>query len=131
MITRHPSITWRRWPQLALAGLFATSGTLHLVSPEFFLRMMPPVLPQPGALVFLSGLAELACAAGLVRGDRWAGPASAAVLVAIFPGNVQMALDAGDRSTAYRAAVYVRLPLQVPLIIWAISVARNAPRLRR
>ena len=121
MAPRSPSITRRRWPQLGLAALFATSGTLHLVTPALFLRMMPPMLPQPDALVFLSGIAELVCAGGLVRGDRWAGPASAAVLLAVFPGNIQMALDAAnDPSTDpwWMAALWLRLPLQVPLI-WA------------
>ena len=128
MTTRPSPISRRRWPQLGLAALFATSGTLHLVSPEFFLRMMPPVLPQPGALVFLSGVAELVCAAGLVRGDRWAGPASAALLVAIFPGNIQMALDATRDPTAdplWVAALWLRLPLQLPLIWVALRDRRT------
>jgi len=90
--------------------------------------MMPPVLPAPGALVVLSGLAELACAAGLVGGTRWAGPASAALLLAIFPGNIQMALDAAGDPAAeplWVAAVWLRLPLQVPLI-WVALRERRA-----
>ncbi len=122
------SLSRRRWPQLLLAGLFAASGTLHLVSPGLFLRMMPPVLPQPSALVFLSGLAELVCAGGLLSGARWAGPASAVLLVAILPGNLQMALDATADPTAERwwiAALWLRLPLQVPLVWVALRDRRS------
>ena len=85
---------------------------------------------SPRALVYLSGAAELACAAGLVvpRMRRLAGWATAALFVAVFPGNVQMALDAADRSELYRAATYARLPVQVPLVAWAVQVARFSRR---
>ncbi len=120
----------RRASPYLLSGLLATSGTLHFVVPRTFASIVPPRLPEPTALVYLSGVAELACAAGLVlpRTRRLAGWAAAALFVVVFPGNVQMALDAGDRSTLYRAAVYARLPLQLPLIGWAASVARQARR---
>jgi uncharacterized membrane protein len=52
--------------------------------------------------------------------------ATAALFVAVFPANVVMALDAADRSIAYRAAAYARLPVQVPLVLWAVWVARRA-----
>ncbi len=80
--------------------------------------------------MYASGVAELACAAGLAmpRTRRVAGWATALLFVAVFPGNIQMALDAGDRSAGYRALVYARLPLQVPLVVWAVSVARLSRR---
>ena len=79
----------------ALAALFATSGTLHFVQSRPFERIVPRRLPRRRALVHLSGALEVACAAGLVhpRTRRFAGWASAAVLVGVFPANVQMALD--------------------------------------
>ncbi|MEO7979720.1 MAG: hypothetical protein ABI807_02280, partial [Sporichthyaceae bacterium] len=83
-----------------LAGLLTTTGTLHFVVPRTFASIVPPQLPEPMVLVYLSGAAELACAAGLAvsRTRRVAGWATAALFVAVFPGNVQMALDASDRS---------------------------------
>ena len=115
-----------RWSPYLLAALLTTTGTLHFVVPRTFSAIVPPQLPEPLALVYLSGAAELACAAGLVvpRTRRLAGWATAALFVAVFPGNVQMALDASDRSALYRAATYVRLPVQVPLVAWAVQVAR-------
>ncbi len=127
---RRPRGRWRTASPYLLAGLLATSGTLHFVVPRTFASIVPPQLPAPTALVYLSGAAELACAAGLTvpRTRRLAGWATALLLVAVFPGNVQMALDAGDRSALYRAAAYARLPLQVPLVLWAVQVARVSRR---
>jgi uncharacterized membrane protein len=113
-----------------LAGLLTVTGTSHFVAPRVYARIIPPQLPSRYALVYSSGAAELACAAGLVvpRIRRVAGWTTALLFVAVFPGNVQMALDAGDRSAAYRAATYARLPVQVPLVLWAVSVARVSRR---
>ena len=119
-----PSIG-RRFRQIAplgVAALFATSGTLHLVRPEIFEPLVPRVLPARDTLVLVSGIAELVCAAALVGRARWAGPVSAALLLAIWPGNLQMALDAtaDPRSTTlWVALLWLRMPLQLPLI-WAV-----------
>lgn len=97
------------------------SGTLHLVRPDLYRGLMPDILPAHDALILASGLAELACAAGLALNTRWAAPASVALLVAILPGNVYFALaTAGDPGAPVWLVTvgWLRLPLQVPLI-WA------------
>jgi len=112
-----------------LAAMFATSGALHLARPQIFEPLVPRALPARRGLVYASGVAELACAAGLLhpRTRRAAGWASAGLLVGIFPGNVQMALTEGKRasrgtgSTMTRVASLVRLPLQIPLIRTALK----------
>ncbi len=121
---------WDRAAPYALSGLLATTGSLHFLAPRPFAAIIPPQLPEPTALVYLSGAAELACAAGLAvpRTRRLAGWATAALFVLVFPGNLQMALDASDRSPLYRAAAYARLPVQVPLVLWAVRVARVSRR---
>ena len=96
--------------------------------------IVPDALPAHRFLVQVSGVAELACAAGLVwrRTRKMAGFASAALLVAVFPANVTMAVDAwqswkdGGHSGWYVLGTLVRLPLQVPLIWWAWRVTRPA-----
>jgi uncharacterized membrane protein len=120
----------RRASPYLLAGLLTVTGTLHFVAPRVFASIIPPQLPYRSALVYASGAAELACAAGLAvpRTRRVAGWATALLFVAVFPANVQMALDAGERSAAYRSATYARLPAQVPLVLWAVSVARFSRR---
>jgi uncharacterized membrane protein len=112
----------------ALAALFATSGTLHFVVPGLFEQIVPRALARRRELVHASGAAELACAAALLhpRTRRVGGRASAWLLVAVFPANLQMALDARrSNSTAYRAGTLVRLPLQWPMIRTARRAARG------
>ncbi|HET6969009.1 MAG TPA: DoxX family protein [Ornithinibacter sp.] len=116
-----------------LAALLAVSGVTHLVRPEVYEGMVPHALGRRRELVYASGVAELLCAAGLLvpRTRRVAGWASAALLVAVFPANVQMTLDQGRRATstgepAARAtfvATLGRLPLQWPLIRSALRAA--------
>ncbi len=110
----------------ALAGVLAGAGVLHLVAPRPFASIVPPALGDPLPWVHASGVAELACAAGLVpRGARpYAGWATAALLLGVWPANWQMALAARDRSLPYRTLAWVRVPLQVPLVAWAVRVAR-------
>lgn len=126
--------TLRRASPYLLAGLLASAGVTHFVVPDFYERMIPAALPGPRALVYGSGVAELACA-GLVahpRTRRFGAWTSAALFVAVFPANVQMALDARDdpaaRIAGSTALSWARLPLQVPLVVWAVSVARRARR---
>ena len=122
----------RRASPFLLSGLLTLTGSLHFVFPKTYAQIIPPQLPAPEALVYLSGVAELACALGLAlpRTRRLAGWTTAALFVAVFPANVQMALDADGRSAAYQWVTYARLPLQVPLVVWAVSVARSRPPLR-
>ena len=118
---------------LVLAAAFATSGIVHLVRPQVFASIMPRAIPDEHHtnLIYASGLVELVCAAGLLRRTRWAGAASVATLVAVFPANVQMALDAGTGRNAgpsdNRAIAWGRLPLQL-LMVWAALQARPGRR---
>ena len=111
-----------------LAGLFAVLGILHFAKPKPFEQIVPRALPAKKELVYASGAAELACAAGLLhpRTRRAAGLASAALLVAVLPANVQMALDLNRKgSTTAKAIGFARLPLQLPLIRAALKAARE------
>ncbi|MBD5787273.1 hypothetical protein IF650_13930 [Cellulosimicrobium terreum] len=116
---------------IGLSVLLGGAGLIHLARPQVFEPLIPEALGSRRAWVLGSGIAELVCAAGvaLPATRRLGGAASAALFVGVFPGNVKMALDShpGARSWARRPAVaWGRLPLQVPLVAWAISVARDA-----
>ena len=116
---------------LALAFLFAGMGVLHFVRPEPFERIVPKALPYKRQLVYASGAAELACAAGLSRARtrRVAGWASTGLLVAVFPANVQMsatALRSQKARRSYRVGTLARLPLQIPMIKTAMKAARTS-----
>jgi uncharacterized membrane protein len=109
-----------------LAGLLTVTGSLHFLTPRPYAAIVPSQLPSPTGIVYASGVAELLCAAGLAvpRTRRLAGWASAALFVVVFPANVSMALGSGGRSDVYQTGVWARLPLQIPLIAWAVSIAR-------
>jgi uncharacterized membrane protein len=105
-----------------VAAAFSVSGVIHLLHPATFTRIVPNFLPARTALVYASGMAELICAAGLWRRARWAGLAAALLLVAIWPANLQMAINAQDgHVVATKVEDWIRLPLQIPLIWFALQ----------
>ncbi len=79
-MSREMDVIRRHSPPALDAG-FATSGVLHFVRPETFAG----IVPAPEAMAYLSGAAELMCAAGLFARQRWAAAASVVLLVAILP----------------------------------------------
>ncbi|HWH35805.1 MAG TPA: hypothetical protein VNT56_10870 [Acidimicrobiales bacterium] len=118
---------------LALATLLAGAGISHFAAADGFERIVPRVLGASSAapLVVASGVAELVAAALLVRPrTRRLGAACAAgILVAVFPANVQMALDGGLAGAAFPlgspVASWLRLPLQILLVWWALTLTRR------
>ncbi|MFD7137905.1 hypothetical protein [Streptomyces sp. NPDC059894] len=114
---------------LLLAGLLAGAGIAHVTAPRPFDATIPRALPgSPRAWTYASAVAELALAAGLAmpRTRRAAALATAAFFVGVFPANVKLALDWRHRTAPLKAAAIGRLPLQVPLVLWARSVAGRA-----
>jgi uncharacterized membrane protein len=121
---RHAAAAW------LLSGLLLTTSTLHFVSPKGFESIVPKFLGSPAAWVYASGVAELICAAAVaIRPTRRRGAlACAALFVAVLPANIQMALDSssGSQDLLHTPLVaWGRLPLQIPLIAWALYVART------
>lgn len=121
---------WGRTARFAspylLAAMLGGSGALHLLRPAGFDSLIPPFLPNPRAWTYASGVVELACAAAvtLPRARRVGALASAVLLVAVFPGNIYMAIEPGATP---RWLAVARLPLQVPLVLWALQVANFFP----
>ena len=114
--------------KLLVAG-FLASGTVHLVRPEVFEPLMPSWVPAHREVILGSGVAELACALGMVlpRSRRVAGWASAALLLGVWPGNITMALDSNrSSSTAFKIAAWGRVPLQLPMIRAALAATRSS-----
>ncbi|PPF43200.1 DoxX family protein [Pseudoclavibacter sp. AY1F1] len=116
---------------------FAVSGVIHLVKPAVFEPIIPKPLRNRGReLVVASGLAELVCAAGLLRPSTRpaAGLMSAAVLLAVWPANAQMSVDLGRRALRKRTArsmvafvvSVARLPLQIPLVKAALRASTHS-----
>jgi uncharacterized membrane protein len=122
--------TLSRLSPLVLAATFAGSAVVHLVKPGFYEPLIPEPLGSPKAWVLGSGVAELALAGLLLdkRRRRLAGYASAALLVGVFPANIKMAMTGGagaqDGFFGSRVFATLRLPLQVPLVLWALRIAK-------
>jgi uncharacterized membrane protein len=102
----------------AVIGAFTLSGVIHIVRPQVFEPLIPKVLGEPRRWVVGSGVVELACAAGLASGQKWAPAATTATLAVIWVGNVKMAMDVqGSRRPAWQKALaWGRLPLQIPMM---------------
>ena len=119
----------KRTALLFLAALLIGSGVLHLAKPEVYLPMMPPYLPAPLPLVYVSGVFEILGGVGLLvpRLRRWAGLGVIALLVAIFPANIHIAMNdipiAGHDMPLW--AHLLRLPLQGVMIWMAWWVSRD------
>ena len=115
-----------RWGPWIVAAAFTLSGVIHLAHPSTFTPIVPHFLPRPTELVYASGVAELVCAVGLWRLDRWAGIAAAALLVVIWPANLQSAMTAQQGHDLTSQVVnWIRLPLQIPLVWFALQSGRS------
>lgn len=123
--------TAARSPRL-LGAFLLGMGALHFLVPRAFDRLVPSVLGPARLWVLLSGAAEIASGAALLRPatQRAGAWGAAATLVAVFPGNVKMALDAGAPVDTVSIALWLRLPVQVPLVVWAARCARTERRRR-
>ena len=116
-----------------LAAFLLGAGIMHFVNPSFFDAIVPPWAPGSArAATYVSGVAEVLVGIGILvsRTRRLALWSAAVLFVAVFPANLYMAWDWRDRELADRLVAYGRLPLQIPMIWWAVSLARRRPRHR-
>lgn len=108
--------------RILLAAFFVYAGAMHFAKPDIYVRIMPPYLPYPLALVMISGVCEVLGGVGVLIPPlrRLAGLGLIALLIAVFPANVHMALS-HDRIDGLHIAsiwLWLRLPLQLVLIAW-------------
>nr|MBA2737372.1 DoxX family membrane protein [Pyrinomonadaceae bacterium] len=110
-----------------LAFGFVPAGINHFINADFYLKIMPPVLPAPLFLVYLSGIFEIALGITLLlpKFTRLAAWGLIALLIAVFPANVYMAMNTGLFPEFNPTAIYLRLPLQIVLIAWAYYFTRK------
>jgi len=124
-------MTWRNSLRWLLAVFFVAAGANHFLEPSFYAPMMPPWLPHPDGLIAFSGVAEMlggiAVLVPLAR--RAAGWGLIALLVAVFPANLHMAVHhlspPGMNFPAW--VLWARLPLQAVFVIWAWWTAAEPP----
>ena len=112
-----------------MAALLLGMGTLHFVAPKPFDSIIPAELPGSARFyTYASGVGELATGALLAvpRTRRLGALAAVALFIAVFPGNVNMVRLWWDKPWPMRIVAIARLPLQIPMITWALRVYRNS-----
>ena len=116
-----PRAVPKRLALFLLALFFTAMGITHFTHPEAFVATVPPFLPAPLALVYISGVAEIAGGLGVlpIVTRKWAGWGLIALLVAVYPANIYMALNADAFPEMSATALFVRLPFQFLFFGWA------------
>lgn len=114
-----------RW---LLAAAFFFAGFVHIARPDFFLPIVPSWVPSPRETVVLTGLCEIAGAAGLLirRLRWWAGTMLALYSVCVFPANIEHALDYARVHGFGRGWLYhgPRLLFQPVIVWWCLYAAK-------
>jgi uncharacterized membrane protein len=118
------------WPQRLLSVAFITTGLLHFLRTGTYESIMPGYLPAHRELVLVSGVAEIAGGMGVAFGRTRAasGVWLIALLLLVFPANINMAVHAERFQSIAPALLWARLPLQGLLIWWAWRATRPLAR---
>jgi uncharacterized membrane protein len=117
----------RSWPKrialVLLAAFFVFAGVTHFTNPEFFIAIVPDWLPDPPLMVAVSGVFEILGGVGVLipQTRRLAGWGLIALLIAVYPANVEMALHPDEwlAQGMTKAQLWGRLPLQFLFLAWA------------
>lgn len=110
-----------------LCVFFVLAGLNHFINPAIYQKIMPPYLPWSLFLVYLSGFFEIALGVmlpvpALTRIAAWG---LIALLIAVFPANIHMAINPELYPEINPLALWLRLPLQAVLMAWAYWYART------
>jgi uncharacterized membrane protein len=118
--------------RIVLALMFVLAGALHFAMPQFYVKIVPPYLPAPLQLVYVSGFFEMLGGLGLLMPAEMLGVpvrkiaawGLVALLIAVMPANIYMVTDHERFATIPLWALWLRLPMQVPLVWWAWLYSR-------
>ena len=119
---------WRKIVLFGLAAFFINIGVNHFVNPDFYLSIMPPAFPMHVEAVYVSGFFEVLGGVCVLipRLRKIAGWGLVALLVAVYPANIYMAITPDAFPDFPVALLYVRLAFQFGFFYWAFSVTRPA-----
>lgn len=116
----------------AAAVFYIAAGLLHFLTTDVYVRIVPPHVPWPFLMVYLSGAAEVAGGAGLLLPSvrRMASFGLIALLVAVFPANIYMAAKNIQVSSVLIPSwiLWARLPIQGLLIWWLVAIIKRDPK---
>lgn len=117
---RDATVRKTRWWIYIMGVGYIIAGCNHFINPGFYEPIMPPYIPAQLLMIYISGVAEVLCGVFIVptKTRKLAAWALILLLVAIFPANIQMAINYVKRDDPNFWIALARLPLQLPLI-WA------------
>ncbi len=109
-----------------MAAFYIFAGVSHFRKPWFYLKMMPSYMPAHQPVVFWSGVIEIILGIGLIipATQHWAAWGIILLLIAVFPANINMALNAESFPKISPTFLWIRLPLQFLLIWWAYQYTK-------
>lgn len=121
MLQQLPRSRIKRVGLVALSIFFVGAGINHFVDPDFYVAIVPPYLPAPLSIVYVSGFFEIVGGvAVLARSTRpLAGWGLILLLIAVYPANIHMVLHPEQFPEVPTWALYARLPLQFVFMAWA------------
>ena len=111
-----------------LGIVFVLAGINHFLNPDFYLKIMPPYLPWHLFLVYLSGVFEIVLGALLLipKLSRLAAWGLIALLIAVFPANIYMAMNTELFPAINPPLILLRLPIQFLLMAWAFWFTKSS-----
>ena len=123
-----PNGWWKKLVLFGLAAFFINVGIDHFINPDFYLSIMPPAFPMHLEAVYISGFFEILGGICVLIPSlrKIAGWGLVALLIAVYPANIYMALTPEAFPDIPIAILYFRLPLQFLFFYWAYSVTREA-----
>ena len=113
--------------RVLFAAFFVVAGVTHFTNRDFFTSIVPPYLPWPVMLVYLSGVAEIVLGVMLLipATMRLAAWGLIALLIAVFPANIHMAMNPQLYPDVSMSALLIRLPLQGVMVAIAYWFTRT------
>ena len=117
-------------PAYRMGGFLIAMGIGHFLVPKPFDAIVPEELPgSPRAYTYASGVAEVGTGVLLLapRTRRLGALTAVALFLGVFPANLNMVRLWWDKPLPMRIAAIARLPLQIPMIVQALRIRRNAP----
>ena len=126
-ILKLPTEWWRILSLFGLSVFFVYFGIDHFINPDFYLSIMPPAFPLHAEAVYISGFFEILGGICVLIPSlrKLAGCGLIALLIAVYPANIYMAITPEAFPDISIGLLYFRLPLQFLFIYWAYSITRS------
>ena len=126
IVLKLPLGFWKKLVLFGLSAFFIYFGVDHFINPGFYLSIMPPSFPLHEEAVYISGFFEIVGGIGVLipRFRKIAGWGLVALLIAVYPANIYMAISPEAFPDIPIEVLYFRLALQFLFFYWAYSVTR-------